>query len=91
MTKTFTAEEFSNKPLQVYRSADKGEQVTINHSRYPDVVFELTVRARRGNLEDATTDRDQRLKNFITALYAERVEGLINSREFIDKIMEVIE
>lgn len=52
MTKTFTAEEFSNKPLQVYRSADKGESVTINHSRYPDVVFEITARPRRAKLEE---------------------------------------
>jgi hypothetical protein len=52
MTKTFTAEEFSNRPLQVYREADKGNKVTINHSRYPDVIFELTARPRRANLGD---------------------------------------
>ena len=53
MTKTFTAEEFSNKPQQIYREADKGNSVTINHSRYPDVVFELTARPRRTKMDDA--------------------------------------
>ena len=53
MTKTFTAEEFSNKPQQIYREADKGNAVTINHSRYPDVVFEITARPRRAKLDDA--------------------------------------
>lgn len=51
MTKTFTAEEFSNKPQQIYREADKGSTVTINHSRYPDVIFEITARPRRVNLD----------------------------------------
>lgn len=51
MTKSYTAEEFSNKPALIYREADKGSTVTINHSRYPDVIFELTARPRRVNLE----------------------------------------
>jgi len=42
--KTFTAEEFNKKPLQVYREADKNGSVKITHSHYPDVVFVLTVK-----------------------------------------------
>ena len=56
MTKSYTAEEFSNKPQQVYREADKGSTVTINHSRYPDVIFEMIARPRRVNLEDGRED-----------------------------------
>lgn len=56
MAKTFTAEEFSNKPQQIYREADKGSVVTINHSRYPDVIFEITARPRRVNLEGGKYD-----------------------------------
>jgi hypothetical protein len=58
MTKTFTAEEFSNKPQQIYREADKGNAVTINHSRYPDVVFEVIARPRRAKLGDDTDKFD---------------------------------
>lgn len=57
MTKTFTAEDFSNKPALAYREADKGNTVTINHSRYPDVIFELTARARRLNMKDESIEQ----------------------------------
>jgi len=40
--KTFTAEELSNNPAQVYREADKNGSVQISHDRYPDVVFVLS-------------------------------------------------
>ncbi len=59
MSTTFTADEFGQKPQQVYREADKGNKVTINHSRYPDIVFELTARPRRVNLEDTREDESQ--------------------------------
>ena len=42
--KTYTAELFNKKPLQVYREADKHGKVEITHSHYPDVVFVLSVR-----------------------------------------------
>ena len=42
--KTFTAEQFNKKPLQVYREADKHGKAEITHSHYPDVVFVLTVK-----------------------------------------------
>lgn len=41
-----TAEAFRQKPQKVYKSASKGETVTINHDRYPEEVFELTARPR---------------------------------------------
>ena len=48
-----TADEFRKKPQDVYRSADKGENVIINHDRYKDKVFELKARDRQplGNSE----------------------------------------
>ena len=49
-----TANEFNKKPLQAYRTADRGEEVTINHDRYPDKVFKLRA-------EDKQTARDENL------------------------------
>ena len=45
MTKKVNAEEFNKKPGPVFRAADKGETVIINHDRY-EKVFELTARDR---------------------------------------------
>ena len=48
------AEEFNKKPAPVFRAADKGETVIINHDRY-EKVFELTARDReplREEVED---------------------------------------
>jgi hypothetical protein len=42
-----TADEFRKKPQEVYRAADKGDEVVINHDRYRDRVFVLTARERR--------------------------------------------
>jgi len=42
--KTFTAEQLSNNPAQVYREADKTGSVQISHDRYPDVVFVLVAK-----------------------------------------------
>ena len=36
-----TAEEFKKNPRRVYRAADKEEIVIINHTHYPDKVFQL--------------------------------------------------
>ncbi len=41
-----TAENFSKQPALAYRKAEKGEEVTINHNRYPGVVFILSARER---------------------------------------------
>ncbi|MFW0778453.1 MAG: hypothetical protein ACN2B6_12130 [Rickettsiales bacterium] len=41
-----TAKKFSRSPNEIYRAADKGETVVINHDHYKDRVFELTARAR---------------------------------------------
>jgi len=41
-----TAEEFKKNPRRVYRAADKGGIVKINHDHYQDKVFELTARDR---------------------------------------------
>lgn len=41
-----TAQELARTPASVYRSADKGDVVVINHDRYPDRVFELKARDR---------------------------------------------
>lgn len=41
-----TADEFRKKPHDVYRAADRGETVVINHDRYRDKVFELRSRDR---------------------------------------------
>jgi hypothetical protein len=42
-----TAEEFKKNPRRVYRAADKGEIVTVNHDHYQDKVFQLTARDRQ--------------------------------------------
>ncbi|MCK5610839.1 hypothetical protein KAR91_53695 [Candidatus Pacearchaeota archaeon] len=44
-----TAYEFKLRPGDVYRAAYKGETVTINHDRFPDVVFEIKARARNSD------------------------------------------
>lgn len=41
-----TAKEFSKRPEEAYRAADRGEEVTINHGRYKNVIFILTARNR---------------------------------------------
>jgi len=41
-----TAKEFRDRPEKVYRAADKGEPVIINHDRYKDKIFNLTARER---------------------------------------------
>ena len=43
---TVNAEEFNKHPRAVYRKVDKGVVVKINHSSYPDIIFELTARDR---------------------------------------------
>ena len=40
------AEEFNKKPASLYRAADKGEKVEIEHNHYPDVVFELVTKEK---------------------------------------------
>lgn len=45
-----TAHKFKKNPNCVYRHADLGGVVTIEHSHYPDKVFELTARERRSQL-----------------------------------------
>ena len=40
MKKT-TAEEFNKSPARIYRAADKGERVEIEHAHYPDRCFVL--------------------------------------------------
>ena len=53
---TVTAKEFHNSPAKPYREADKGNDVVINHDRYPDKVFVLTARERakgEGNDKDS--------------------------------------
>tara|TARA_R110002096_G_scaffold315227_2_gene509435 strand:- start:587 stop:772 length:186 start_codon:yes stop_codon:yes gene_type:complete len=47
--KTFTAEQLSRKPRQVFREADVNGSVRINHSAYPDKVFVLEARERRAD------------------------------------------
>jgi len=42
-----TAHKFKKNPNCVYRHADLGGVVTIEHSHYPDKVFELTARDGR--------------------------------------------
>lgn len=41
-----TAKEFNKRPEQAYHSAEKGNEVIINHDRYKGVVFLLTARER---------------------------------------------
>jgi hypothetical protein len=41
-----TARDMHHAPGNAYREAYKGDKVTINHDRYPDVVFELVSRKR---------------------------------------------
>lgn len=44
---SYTANEFrQGKQRQVFNEAYKGEEVVINHDRYPDVVFVLVARKR---------------------------------------------
>ena len=43
---TINAEEFNKHPRTVYRQVDKGKTVKINHTSYPDIIFELTARPR---------------------------------------------
>ena len=47
-----TAKEFTKKPAEAFRRAEKGEVVVINHDRYPTVVFELTARERHPELKE---------------------------------------
>lgn len=51
MTKTFTAQEFSNQPAQVYLEAAVNGSVKINHGNYPTKVFVLTAEDRRKDLD----------------------------------------
>lgn len=46
-----TAEAFNKKPKPIYRAADQGKEVVINHNGYDDKVFVLTARDRQP-LED---------------------------------------
>ena len=39
--KTVDAVHFSKQPAGVYRAADLGKDVTIEHNHYPDKVFKL--------------------------------------------------
>ena len=50
-----TAEEFKKNPQRVYRAADKGGVVKINHGHYHDRIFELVARDRLplGDKKDA--------------------------------------
>ena len=41
MDKTIDAKKFGKQPAGVYRAADLGKDVTIQHSHYPDRVFKL--------------------------------------------------
>jgi hypothetical protein len=41
-----TAKDMHHAPQKAYLAAYKGDQVVINHDRYPDKVFELTARDR---------------------------------------------
>ena len=43
---TFTAKELNMHPLKVFRNADKGKEVKINHAHYPDKIFVLIARDR---------------------------------------------
>jgi hypothetical protein len=36
-----TAKQFAKSPLEAYRRADRGEEVVIEHARYPDIEFRL--------------------------------------------------
>ena len=40
------AEEFRANPARVYRAADKGADVEIEHSHYKDMVFTLTAKEK---------------------------------------------
>lgn len=53
-----TAKEFHERPKSVYRAADKGERVIINHDRYEDIVFEIIARERRTCLPEHEVDND---------------------------------
>jgi len=53
-----TAKEFTKKPAEAFRLAEKGETIVINHDRYPTVVFELTARARCCELNDKEEEDD---------------------------------
>jgi hypothetical protein len=49
-----SAKQFAKSPLEAYRRADRGEEVIIEHARYPDVHFTLT----RMQIEEASKDPD---------------------------------
>jgi len=54
VTKKVTAEEFNKQPGAVYRAADRGQKVVINHDHFKDKVFTLTA-----------TDREEERKKSI--------------------------
>lgn len=47
MPKTFSAEELSRNPAQVFREADLNGEVKINHGQYKDKIFTLSARERK--------------------------------------------
>ena len=51
-----TAKKFIGAPLEAFRRADKGEDVTITHARYPDIEFKLTSKAKVYDEESALID-----------------------------------
>ena len=58
MTKTFTAKQLHHAPAQVFRAADKQEDVVITHDHYKDRVFKLTAEDKNPPLDECKHDCD---------------------------------
>ena len=49
--KLFTANELNKQPAPAFRAADKGLEVVITHSHYPDRVFKLVAEDKEDERE----------------------------------------
>jgi len=57
-----TAESFNKQPALAYHKAEKGEEVVINHNRYPGVVFILSARDRGEAMRDDDYEIEEALE-----------------------------
>ena len=61
-----TAKQFAKSPLEAYRRADRGEEVIIEHARYPDIEFRLMTKPKNTGslimLYENTKENQERIR-----------------------------
>ena len=70
-----TAKKFIGAPLEAFRRADKGEDVTITHARYPDIEFKLTSKPK-----ETTKESKADPEKFKISTHAAVSNGTINPK-----------